>query len=278
MPLVLASRLFATPLPERVVTTDLFDDVAELAQERGGRFYFLGAGASVMEEAIRIVRRLFPDLRSPAIALTTSRSQTRPRHRCHRCSVSRHSVAWHGRAYRTILRVAQPRPAAWRRRDRRRERIVRLSVRLGERCRSIANRSRPRQPSFELASLCMRRLSHSSDFSKPYMTAPTTTASQNLAITHDGLGPRTERRPPRSGCISASRPVLIQYSREINHDSERQSSHLGLLQQSRTRIARSLRIDRFLRFSCGFFLNSCPIRRRALPRCNTNGCPNVTPR
>lgn len=57
MPLVFASRLFATPLPERVATTDLFHDVAELAQERGGRFYFPGAGASVMEEAIRIVRR-----------------------------------------------------------------------------------------------------------------------------------------------------------------------------------------------------------------------------
>ena len=62
MPLVFVSRLFATPLPERVATTDLFHDVAELAQGRGGRFYFLGAGASVMEEAIRIVRRLYPGL------------------------------------------------------------------------------------------------------------------------------------------------------------------------------------------------------------------------
>jgi UDP-N-acetyl-D-mannosaminuronic acid transferase (WecB/TagA/CpsF family) len=42
--------------------TDLFHDVAELAQGRGGRFYFLGAGASVMEEAIRIVRRHYPRL------------------------------------------------------------------------------------------------------------------------------------------------------------------------------------------------------------------------
>ena len=62
MPLMFASRLFATPLPERVATTGLFHDVAELAQGRGGRFYFLEAEASVMEEAIRIVPRLYPGL------------------------------------------------------------------------------------------------------------------------------------------------------------------------------------------------------------------------
>ena len=46
-----------------MAATDLFHDVAELAQERGGRFYFLGAGASViMEEPIRIVPRLYPRL------------------------------------------------------------------------------------------------------------------------------------------------------------------------------------------------------------------------
>ncbi len=63
MPLVLASRLKCSkPLPERVATTDLFPDVASLAQKAGATFYFLGASADVINAAIRNVRRRYPDL------------------------------------------------------------------------------------------------------------------------------------------------------------------------------------------------------------------------
>jgi len=63
MPLVFASRLFhKTALPERVSTTDLFHDVADTAPAHGARVFLLGAAKSVMDEAVRRVRRLYPDL------------------------------------------------------------------------------------------------------------------------------------------------------------------------------------------------------------------------
>jgi N-acetylglucosaminyldiphosphoundecaprenol N-acetyl-beta-D-mannosaminyltransferase len=63
MPLVLASRLKCpTPLPERVATTDLFHDVARLAESRGASFYLLGAAPEVIERAVRIVHARYPRL------------------------------------------------------------------------------------------------------------------------------------------------------------------------------------------------------------------------
>jgi N-acetylglucosaminyldiphosphoundecaprenol N-acetyl-beta-D-mannosaminyltransferase len=63
MPLVFASRLLCkAPLPERVATTDLFHDVARIAPERGARFYLLGARSSVVDQAARRARSLYPDL------------------------------------------------------------------------------------------------------------------------------------------------------------------------------------------------------------------------
>lgn len=63
MPLVFISRLFhKTPLPERVCTTDLFHDVAQVAPRRGARIFLLGATKSVMDRATQRVRALYPDL------------------------------------------------------------------------------------------------------------------------------------------------------------------------------------------------------------------------
>jgi len=50
------------PLPERVATTDLFHDVAEVAQRRGARVFLLGAANAVVQDAVRRVRALYPDL------------------------------------------------------------------------------------------------------------------------------------------------------------------------------------------------------------------------
>ena len=62
-PLVFASRLRCrTPLPERVATTDLFHDVARLAEARGASFYLLGGSAGVIEKAICNVRQAYPRL------------------------------------------------------------------------------------------------------------------------------------------------------------------------------------------------------------------------
>ena len=44
MPMVLYSKMFSKrPLPERVATTDLVQEVAKLAEDAGVSFYFLGA-------------------------------------------------------------------------------------------------------------------------------------------------------------------------------------------------------------------------------------------
>jgi N-acetylglucosaminyldiphosphoundecaprenol N-acetyl-beta-D-mannosaminyltransferase len=63
MPLVFVSRLFHDqPLPERVATTDLFHDVAEVAQQKGLRVFLLGATHAVVKAAAERARVLYPDL------------------------------------------------------------------------------------------------------------------------------------------------------------------------------------------------------------------------
>jgi exopolysaccharide biosynthesis WecB/TagA/CpsF family protein len=62
-PLVMASRwLCRHPLPERVATTDLVHDVAELAQDVGATFYLLGATESENVGATAALRALYPRL------------------------------------------------------------------------------------------------------------------------------------------------------------------------------------------------------------------------
>jgi N-acetylglucosaminyldiphosphoundecaprenol N-acetyl-beta-D-mannosaminyltransferase len=63
MPLVFASRLRSpAPLPERVATTDLFHDVARLAEIEGASFYLLGAEAKVIDRAVGKIRERYPRL------------------------------------------------------------------------------------------------------------------------------------------------------------------------------------------------------------------------
>ena len=62
-PLVTASRfLCAQPLPERVATTDLFHDVARLAEDSGTTFYLLGAAPDENERAVARTRQAYPRL------------------------------------------------------------------------------------------------------------------------------------------------------------------------------------------------------------------------
>jgi len=64
MPLVFASQwLCRKPLPERVATTDLFHDVARLAEMCGATFYFLGATDATIALAVRRTLSLYPRLR-----------------------------------------------------------------------------------------------------------------------------------------------------------------------------------------------------------------------
>lgn len=62
-PLVFASRwLCRHRLPERVATTDLFHDVARLAEREGISFYLLGASERENSRAVATVRQLYPAL------------------------------------------------------------------------------------------------------------------------------------------------------------------------------------------------------------------------
>jgi N-acetylglucosaminyldiphosphoundecaprenol N-acetyl-beta-D-mannosaminyltransferase len=63
MPMVLVSRLFhRTPLPERVATTDFFHDAAKIGEQRGARMFFLGAAKTVVDQAVRRAKSLYPQL------------------------------------------------------------------------------------------------------------------------------------------------------------------------------------------------------------------------
>ena len=62
-PLVIASRLFCREaLPERVATTDLFHDVAQLAEVDGVTFYLFGATAEQNATALAAARAQYPRL------------------------------------------------------------------------------------------------------------------------------------------------------------------------------------------------------------------------
>lgn len=63
-PLVFASRLFCSNrLPERVATTDLFDQVAARAEKTGVSFYLYGATEEVNPKTYQYLRRTYPRLR-----------------------------------------------------------------------------------------------------------------------------------------------------------------------------------------------------------------------
>jgi N-acetylglucosaminyldiphosphoundecaprenol N-acetyl-beta-D-mannosaminyltransferase len=63
-PLVFASRLRSLiALPERVATTDLFNDVAERAEQAGASFYLLGAMDDVIERAVEKTLERYPRLK-----------------------------------------------------------------------------------------------------------------------------------------------------------------------------------------------------------------------
>jgi exopolysaccharide biosynthesis WecB/TagA/CpsF family protein len=62
-PLVIASRfLCREALPERVATTDLFHDVARLAEQTGTTFYLFGATEVESHKALAAARKAYPRL------------------------------------------------------------------------------------------------------------------------------------------------------------------------------------------------------------------------
>jgi N-acetylglucosaminyldiphosphoundecaprenol N-acetyl-beta-D-mannosaminyltransferase len=64
MPLVFASQILSDhKLPERVATTDLIYEVAEIAQGCGTTFYLLGGTTAVIERAAQHLHELYPRLK-----------------------------------------------------------------------------------------------------------------------------------------------------------------------------------------------------------------------
>lgn len=62
-PLVRASRLLGTPVPERVAGSDLIYDLCERAAARGDRLFLLGGAAGVADAAACRLEGLYPGLR-----------------------------------------------------------------------------------------------------------------------------------------------------------------------------------------------------------------------
>ncbi|SON54809.1 putative N-acetylmannosaminyltransferase [Hartmannibacter diazotrophicus] len=63
-PMVAVSQFAcAHPVPERAATTDLFHDVAEVAQRVGASFFLLGAREEIIRAAEANVRKLYPHLK-----------------------------------------------------------------------------------------------------------------------------------------------------------------------------------------------------------------------
>ncbi len=81
MPLVWASRLQGTPLPERVAASELIYPLAERAAERGHTFYLLGAADGVAERAAAVLAERVPGLtiagvHSPPVGFESSHDAT----------------------------------------------------------------------------------------------------------------------------------------------------------------------------------------------------------
>lgn len=62
-PIVMASKLTDTPLPERICTTDWFHDAAKAASRAGLSFYFLGGKEEENLAAVNEAKRLYPELK-----------------------------------------------------------------------------------------------------------------------------------------------------------------------------------------------------------------------
>jgi N-acetylglucosaminyldiphosphoundecaprenol N-acetyl-beta-D-mannosaminyltransferase len=62
VPLVWASRLLGTPLPERVSGSDLFPAICKAVAGTGLRIYLLGGRPGAAEESIRVLQERYPGL------------------------------------------------------------------------------------------------------------------------------------------------------------------------------------------------------------------------
>ena len=62
MPLVFASKLAPTELPERIATTDFFHDAARAAVANDLKFFFLGGADAQNRAAVAAAEQLYPEL------------------------------------------------------------------------------------------------------------------------------------------------------------------------------------------------------------------------
>src|SRR4029078_6337653 len=57
--IVLASRLFNTPLPERVAGIDLMEALVKLSAQKGYRIFFLGAKEEIVNSVVNFYSKLY---------------------------------------------------------------------------------------------------------------------------------------------------------------------------------------------------------------------------
>ena len=97
MPLVFASHLRGpTRLPERVATTDLFHNVARLAEQTGASFYLFGGGRDVIRAAVANVREMYPRLSIAGFRHGYTRREGDPTHVIAEINAARPDILWIG--------------------------------------------------------------------------------------------------------------------------------------------------------------------------------------
>lgn len=63
MPLVWVSKLYGKPIPERISGSDLFQKFAEVAAQRGYKFFFLGATPETIKKMTMKMKEEYPSLK-----------------------------------------------------------------------------------------------------------------------------------------------------------------------------------------------------------------------
>lgn len=95
-PLVMASRVLTkSPLPERTATTDMFHDVANVAQQRGQTFFLLGGTEEVVQSCRQRMLELYPDLKIVGVR-NGFFSQKEEKSVCDQINASGADIVWVG--------------------------------------------------------------------------------------------------------------------------------------------------------------------------------------
>lgn len=120
MPLIWASRIQGTPLPERVAGSNLISSLSGAAAKRGRRVFLLGGAPGAAEGAARVLRERFPEIQIAGIHVPPFGYEKNPKQLKEMeeaVVASRPDIVWLAlgapKQERTMVRLAPLVPQAW---------------------------------------------------------------------------------------------------------------------------------------------------------------------